>query len=482
MTPLVIKYPLDLTGVNPNNLVIGEPHSMTRRKVRAIATNYGPFFTKGLKVYDAANGRELVRGMPSEGGQYVAAELYQDASTRAGQEVCAIIVITDEGVSDNVLLDYQVLGGEFSSSVTAIMDLIASLELDDRPVAWGDILGKPSAYPPAYHLHDIGDIYGFEYIVDALERVRNAILMGDVASHDEIYRYIDRMLADLDGRFDTIENDLATHKADQANPHRVTAAQVGLGNVQNYGIATQVQAEDGVLNNLYMTPLRVKQAIDKQALIPLNAHIARVDNPHNTTATQVGLGLVQNFGMADDAAARAGTALNLYMSPARTAAAIDQFAVQPLNAHISNTSNPHGTTKAQVGLGSVDNFATATVAQAQAGVSTTNFMTPALTKAWTDAAVMPTINNHIANRSNPHGVTAAQVGAYTTTQTNDLLAQRLPIGGTAANSNLLQGNNVAQILAAAYNQVGSMGKRNLWVSTADPGAGNGAAGDVWFKY
>lgn len=39
---------------------------------------------------------------------------------------------------------------------------------------------------------------------------------------------------------------------------------VGLGNVQNYGIALQSQAEAGVSNAVYMTPLRTKQAIDHQ--------------------------------------------------------------------------------------------------------------------------------------------------------------------------------------------------------------------------
>ena len=53
------------------------------------------------------------------------------------------------------------------------------------------------------------------------------------------------------------------HLADKANPHGVTKSQAGLGSVQNYGIATQAEAENGTVNNKYMTPLRSKQAIDK---------------------------------------------------------------------------------------------------------------------------------------------------------------------------------------------------------------------------
>lgn len=80
-----------------------------------------------------------------------------------------------------------------------------------------------------------------------------------------------------------------------------------------------------------------------------------------------------------------------------------------------------------------------------------------------------------------YGQNITELGGYTTTQVNNLLAQRLPIGGTAVNSSKLENNTMAQVLAAAYAQVGTMGKRNLHVSTADPTAGAGAVGDVWYK-
>lgn len=54
--------------------------------------------------------------------------------------------------------------------------------------------------------------------------------------------------------------------------------------------------------------------------------------------------------------------------------------VTSLNNHINNVSNPHSVTKAQVGLGNVDNYGTATTAEATAGSSTSKFMTPARTK------------------------------------------------------------------------------------------------------
>lgn len=48
------------------------------------------------------------------------------------------------------------------------------------------------------------------------------------------------------------------------NPHGTTKGDVGLGNVENYAIATQAQAQAGAVNNAFMTPLRVNEAINHQ--------------------------------------------------------------------------------------------------------------------------------------------------------------------------------------------------------------------------
>ena len=54
-----------------------------------------------------------------------------------------------------------------------------------------------------------------------------------------------------------------THPGSGTNPHGTTKANVGLGSVLNYRVATQTESETGTSNAKYMTPLRTKQAIDK---------------------------------------------------------------------------------------------------------------------------------------------------------------------------------------------------------------------------
>ena len=56
------------------------------------------------------------------------------------------------------------------------------------------------------------------------------------------------------------------HANNTNNPHSTTKEQVGLGSVQNYGVASQAQAEAGSANNVYMTPIRVKNYVDTRLL------------------------------------------------------------------------------------------------------------------------------------------------------------------------------------------------------------------------
>lgn len=306
-----VTYPLDLTGMSVNNLVVSEPQALpTGLQKRAFVPNHGPFYTKGLVVRDASNGVELV---PKT--QYVATQLFAEASLRTGLQVCSVIVVTDPAVSSNVLIDYQVVGGEFSSSVYAIQQLIDSLNLDDRPVYWGDILGKPEAFPPTPHLHDLGDVYGFEFLVAALVGIRNAILLGDEAAHAAIYQYIDlrdgSLLALINGLSDLLDDHIHNYN----NPHQTTKAHVGLNLVENYPVASLLEAQQGTRNDRYMTPALVRAAILALADTDFSAHIQDMNNPHNTTKAHVGLSLVHNFTIATVQQAIDGTRNDLYLTP-----------------------------------------------------------------------------------------------------------------------------------------------------------------------
>lgn len=192
MAPLIIRYNLDPTGSDPNNLVLGEQHTLSGRTVRAIAPTYGAYFVDSLVITDLTTNQPLVRDV-----QWYPGEMYEVPTAKYGKDVFALIIITDTTVSNNVSIQYQAIGGEYSTPDQAIVDMLNNLNIDNRPIAWQDIIHKPSAFPPSMHLHDAGDVYGFEYVVHALERLRNAVELGDQVSHDLIYKYIDLKVGTL---------------------------------------------------------------------------------------------------------------------------------------------------------------------------------------------------------------------------------------------------------------------------------------------
>ncbi len=403
-SPPVIQLPLDLSGVAPTNKVVGERHTVLATGTRAFVTTRGPFYTRGMVVRNRTTGAALAPDV-----DYRPVHLFIEASLRAGQEICSVVIILPACRATDIEIDYQAVGGEYSASVSAIEQMLDGLDLDNRTVKWGDIIGAPEYFPPTAHLHDIGDVYGFEYLVAVLEQIRRAILLGDQAAFDELRQYIDLKDNELRALITSLDSLVNDHINNTNNPHNVTKAQVNLGNVQNYGIATTAQAQTGTDNASYMTPLRVKEAVTFQVGNALNAHIARVDNPHSVTKAQVQLGNVVNYGLATTAQAQAGLG-EAYMTATLTGAAITALALTPLNAHIARQDNPHNVSKTQVQLGNVDNFATATTAQAQAGTATNLFMTPAGTRTLIMAVAGDALAAHVNNTNNPHNTTATQVG------------------------------------------------------------------------
>ena len=320
MNPVILKYPLDRTGKNPNNLVPGEPHTLVAGKVRAFVANHGPFFTEGIVLREQATGRVLTPNV-----HYAAAQLYQEATLDLGQEVCAIMVIKDPTVQSPVLFSYQVVGGEFSADVSGLQDLIDDLNIDERAVNWRDILGVPTEFPPSPHLHDAGDLYGLEYVVEALERLAQAILIGDEASHEELRKYIQTQIKTLKDLIDTFGEEARRHIADKNNPHETTKAQVGLGLVQNYAIANQLEMETGVATDKYATPQGVGWAIAKFAAGAFNDHLTDYKNPHKTTKAQVELGDVENYPPANKQEMEERTRTDRYVTPIGVAWALAQF-------------------------------------------------------------------------------------------------------------------------------------------------------------
>lgn len=185
------------------------------------------------------------------------------------------------------------------------------------------------------------------------------------------------------------------------------AATVGLGNVKNYDIASRIDAEDGTADDKYMTPERTKQAINELGLVPEGTPsegkiIKYNENFGLWTVSEETKNLI--YATANDfpvypTPGFTYTALNTgltYYVEGQGSSAVCKSIMPVLGEssttayagdkgkvaydHSQSSDNPHGVTKSNVALGNVDNFATASQAQAEDGESDSTFMTPERTK------------------------------------------------------------------------------------------------------
>jgi hypothetical protein len=165
---------LDITGTNLNNRIVDEPHTLSNRPTRSIATNYGPFFAESIIVKDGAT--VLARGI-----DFQIVELHQEATLKYGKEISSVILIINQNVSSNVTVTYQALGGHYTYSDVAIANMYQSVINDTSPVPWDSIFNKPTEFNPTIHRHLLDDVYGFEPVVDYLERIKRAITLGQTS-------------------------------------------------------------------------------------------------------------------------------------------------------------------------------------------------------------------------------------------------------------------------------------------------------------
>jgi hypothetical protein len=413
MIPNLYRYELDLSGQRRRNFVTGEPHAIGTMPVRVIAPLQGLFFAASVQVVDAFTQQTL---LPL---QYRFQFLHEHASRLTGQEVDAVIVITDPGVSPNALITYQALGGDYSQPLAAIADAITALSDDTRGVAFQNITDRPDTYAPVPHLHAIGDTYDWDYIVTAIEMLMGIVSLAESASYDAVLSFVDQQVSLRNGDIDNLAQQLSAHITNYGNPHQTTLAQL------NMYSAAQVTA-------LIASQSNARETGDNVLLGNIAAHMANKANPHFDTAALVGgyttgeadasLGVIVaalDATLAQDAATMASHAadtdnphdvtlaqidglttaqINSVISTAMQPAASQLTSVEDgLNSHITNYSNPHQTTLSQI-------------------------------SGW-DSGSISTINtqasNHIGNTANPHQLTAAQVGTLTATQISSNITNNL---------------------------------------------------------
>jgi hypothetical protein len=233
--------------------------------------------------------------------------------------------VQNYGISDSVDED---ISGQYASSKAVYTANQRAITAEANSVAYTDQMkadllgGAPDA------------------ALDTLLELGEAITGND----DEIAAIVNTLATKLN--IDTFDAFVA--RTD--NPHSVTKLQVGLSNVENYGVTDSVS---NGLSTMYASAKGLKTAYDLAAL----ARSESLDSQQLEGNT-----LAEVIAMAKDGGANDSD----------------------LQAHLSDESNPHNVTKAQVGLSNVENMNVAAILASDAvtvlasdkseHVATTNFV------------------------------------------------------------------------------------------------------------
>lgn len=99
----------------------------------------------------------------------------------------------------------------------------------------------------------------------------------------ELKTYVDGLIANKGSDITALETKVNNHIANKSNPHTVTKAQVGLGNVNNTSDA------DKPVSTAQAAAIADAKAAGTAAQTSINSHAGRKDNPHTVTRAQLGL-------------------------------------------------------------------------------------------------------------------------------------------------------------------------------------------------
>jgi hypothetical protein len=275
-------YPLDLSGTRTSNRVT-ELHTIGVDRYRAFALKTGPFYTKDLVVRENGKTTPLKRGLDYECVFY-----YENIGRMtAGLEVCGVIVVHNTNIGTDLSVEVNIVGGPYAASAEAIQDAINQLELDNRNVYWANVIQKPDLFQPTPHLHDLGDIFGFEFIIDLLGAIRDAILVGDNAKMEQLRDHLDEIVRQFN-------QSLQTHLNDKSNPHKVTSDQVNAYSKEaidqmvlliNQALSQHASRMDGIDQDINQLARDLQAFVD--ALTAYNQRVSVVEGKQSRLSSDI---------------------------------------------------------------------------------------------------------------------------------------------------------------------------------------------------
>lgn len=338
--------------------------------------------------------------LPLDGGTITGETTFNDS-----------VYLNDETYADSVNAGSLLVTGD-ARFVNGLYGNLKGNADSASSVAWDNVSGKPTSYTPSSHTHD--DRYYTE--------------------------------SEIDTKVSDINSSITSHTGNKSNPHGVTKSQVGLGNVDNtsdinkpVSTAQQSAIDTAYANSNAYTDQKIADLINgAPSTLDTLGEIATAMAEHEDVVSALNEAIGTKASQSELDTHTGNSTIHITASErtnwnsakthadsthARTDATKVEKSSTNGNIKINGTettvythpsgTNPHGTTKSDVGLSNVPNVATNdqtpsyTEATAISKLTSGEKLSVAfgkISKAITDFI------SHIGNKNNPHGVTKSQVG------------------------------------------------------------------------
>lgn len=236
---LVSLYPYDPTARATSNKIVNEsitvipPSQITDYSY--VVPRAAPFFAETLVVKDGkgVGARTLVENV-----DYWCVIDFLSASVGLTKRVSVGIALLDPNYSGTLYVSYQTLGGNYTMADYSVLEELIRERYVVKHVSYEQIINLPAGFSPEWHNHEVADMVGMSSVVASLDNIK-------VATESR------------NGSYGQIEQQLRNH-VNSAAAH--TPADIGLGNVKNYGIATLTDAKGGSVSK-YITADILKQYV-----------------------------------------------------------------------------------------------------------------------------------------------------------------------------------------------------------------------------
>ncbi len=234
-----IAFDYDLDGTNPDNFIPNEAHAVIPptaiTDASVIVPRNAPFHEDDFVVKTGSINSPTIL---TKNVDYYFVYRFIRASRTTGRNIWGGIMLTNRNFNGNIWIDYRTIGGDAVLDDFGVVEQFSRSMRNVRWISWDQLAGLPAGFPVADHPVGGDTLVNLNDVADSVNNVAAAI-------------------TDVNGG----GAGSAALQAHLTSNNAHTPSQVGLGNLNNWGIATANDYNVGNIN-VYATAKGVHDYVE----------------------------------------------------------------------------------------------------------------------------------------------------------------------------------------------------------------------------